>query len=174
MNELPKISVVIITYNFEKYIRECIESILAQTLRPYEIIISDDHSTDNSWNIISEFSKQFPRLIKAHQQETNLGPFQNGTFGGEMATGDFVCLMDGDDRWLPCKLELEWQALQNCPGAQIAYSNVYEIDDDGKHIGIYFDGQGDEPPSGDVFIHVYSRRLFPSNKVFWGRNHSSF
>jgi hypothetical protein len=74
--------------------------------------------------------------------------------------------MDGDDRWLPRKLELEWKALQNCPGAQIAYSNVYEIDDDGNRVGIYFDGQGDVPPSGDVFIHVYSRRLFPSNEVF--------
>jgi len=77
---------------------------LSQTLKPFEIIICDDHSTDNSWEIINEFHREFPGLIRIHQQEKNLGPFLNGTFAGKMARGAFLCLMDGDERWLQRRL----------------------------------------------------------------------
>ena len=164
---LPKISVIIVTYNHEKYISECIENILSQTLRPFEIVICDDHSTDNSWAIICEYNKKYPNLIKAYRHEKNIGQVKNSQFGRKVYTGDLVSIIEGDDRWLPRKLELEWKALQRYPEAKISYSNVYTIDASGNRTGIWYDGNGFIPPSGNVFIEVFSRRFFPnSNSVF--------
>lgn len=167
MNPLPRISVVIISYNFERFLKECIDSILSQTLKPFEIVICDDHSTDRSWEIISQYGRQHPELIKAHRHKKNMGPFYNGTFGAKQFTGNFVCLMDGDDRWLPEKLELEWKALQRQPEAEIAYSNVFTIDADGRRTGVWHHERGAPPPGGDVFMEVFSRRFFShSNSLF--------
>ncbi|MEN8763083.1 MAG: glycosyltransferase family 2 protein, partial [Thiogranum sp.] len=108
MGDSPRISVVIVNYNFSKYLRECIESVLAQTLQPCEIVIYDDCSTDESWNIITEYSQRLPHLIVAHRQQKNAGMQVNGNAALRRAQGELVCWLDGDDRWLPRKLELEW------------------------------------------------------------------
>ncbi len=166
---MPKISVVIFSYNFVDYLEECIESVLAQTLLPYEVIICDDCSTDGSWEIISAYGRRYPNLIKVYRQERNVGPIHNGNFGRKKATGDLITLLDGDDRWLPRKLEMEWAAIKNSPGARVAYSNVYEIDINGRRTRVWFDGD-DLLPSGDVFIETFSRRFFPNTRSVF-RNH---
>ncbi|MEA3486298.1 MAG: glycosyltransferase family 2 protein, partial [Thermodesulfobacteriota bacterium] len=157
---MPKISVVIFSFNFENYLEECIESVLAQTLGPFEVIICDDCSSDESWTIISEYAGKFPVLIKPYRHERNIGMQRNGNFGLMKAKGELVSWLDGDDRWLPRKLELEWKALQNCPDARIAYSNVYTIDTAGNRTGIWHVKNGPNPPVGDVFVEVFSRRFF--------------
>jgi glycosyltransferase involved in cell wall biosynthesis len=173
MNKIPynpKISVVIFSYNFEKYIGECIESVLSQTLQPFEIIIFDDHSTDNTHNILSEYARKYPGLIKVHTQEKNIGIALNADFGIRQPHGDLLSWMDGDDRWLPRKLELEWRKLSENPDARVAYSNVYSIDSSGKRIGIWSDEKSSSLPSGDVFIPVFSKKFFQNTgSVF--RNH---
>jgi glycosyltransferase involved in cell wall biosynthesis len=161
-NKLPKISTVIFSFNFEKFIRECIESILTQTLQPYEIIISDDHSSDNSWEIISEYSDRYPKIIKAYRHKKNIGMGRNINFALRQAKGDLITWLDGDDRWLPRKIEMEWKALQENPQAKIAYSNVYIITADGTRTGTWYDGKGATPPVGDVFVPVFSKRFFPN------------
>ncbi|MBW1731455.1 MAG: glycosyltransferase [Deltaproteobacteria bacterium] len=160
----PKISVVIFSYNFEKFIAEALESVINQTLQPYEVIVADDHSTDSSWKIISEYAEKYPKLIKAFRHRRNIGHIKNGKFGKDRATGDLLTVMDGDDLWLPEKLELEWKALQNYQGAKVAYSNVILIDEHGRQIGIWYDGNGPEPPSGDVFGQVFAKRFFPKTR----------
>jgi len=163
----PKISVFIISYNFGKYLRDCIESVLAQTLRPCEIIICDDHSLDDSLAIINEYHTRYPELIGYHRQEKNVGTPRNRTSGLKKSRGDMVAWLDGDDRWLPRKLELEWKAFKNHPDAKIAYSGVYLIDEEGNRTGMWHDGKSPAPPSGDVFIQVFSKRFFPNtNSVF--------
>ncbi len=158
-NLIPKISVIVVTYNHEKYIRTCIESLLCQTLMPAEIIVCDDHSTDNSWCIISEYRERYPQLIKTFRHEQNIGMVKNGQFGRRVYNGNLVSLIEGDDRWLPRKLELEWNALRECPEASIAYSNVYVTDAEGNRIGIW-DGGNQKPPTGDVFMEVFTKRVF--------------
>jgi len=160
----PKISVSIFTYNSAKYVRECIESVLAQTLRPFEIIICDDHSFDGTWKIISEYSQRYPELIKSYRHGRNLGMPHNGNFSRKKVVGDLISEIDGDDCWLPQKLELEWKALQRHPEALIAYSNVYTIDDKGNRTGIWYDGKEPTPPSGDAFVEVFSRRFFSNSR----------
>jgi glycosyltransferase involved in cell wall biosynthesis len=161
---MPRISVVISSYNFEPYIGECIESILNQTLQPFEIIISDDCSQDNSWNIIQAYQSRYPQLIKANRNEKNLGAWRNGNLSKQKATGELIAWMDGDDRWLPELLEFQWQALQDHPEAAFSYSNIFRIDEQGKRIGIWYAGIGQPPPSGDVFVQVYSRKFFPTHR----------
>lgn len=163
----PNISVEIIVYNFGKYVAECIESVLAQTLPPTEIVITDDHSLDDSWSIISRYAQRYPDQIKAFRHEQNIGPTSNGVFGRQQTTGDFISWTDGDDRWLPRKLEREWHALQEHPKARIAYSNVQTIDPAGNPTSLWCDGSDSQPPSGDVLIEVFSRALFPNtNSVY--------
>jgi LPS sulfotransferase NodH/glycosyltransferase involved in cell wall biosynthesis len=163
-NDLPKISVEMGCYNFENYIAEAIESVLSQTLRPYEIIISDDHSTDRSWMIIESYQNKYPDLIRAFRTPENIGMKKCGILRKDMIRGDLFSTIDGDDRWLPRKLELEWEALKRNPEAKLAYSNVYLIDESGEKIGICYDGSGDPPPSGDVFVQTFAKRFFKTNR----------
>ena len=163
-NDLPKISVIIYIYNHERYLKDCIESILSQTLPPFEIVICDDHSTDDTWSIISHYEHEFPKVIKAYRHSKNMGMHYNANFGLKTAKGDLITSLGGDDRWLPQKLELEWKALQKHPDAKIAYSNVYTIDAHGRRTGIWYNGKGSVPPSGDVFVEVFSKNFFPNNR----------
>ena len=168
--KIPKISVIIYSYNFDRFLSECIKSILSQTLRPHEIIICDDHSTDKSWEIICNAHLQYPELIRIYRHNDNLGMTANGNFGFKQISGNLISWIDGDDKWMPEKLELEWKVLRTNPDAKIAYSNVFVIDNDGKRKQIWDNGQYPKPPTGDAFVQVYSRRFFPnSNSVF--RNH---
>ncbi len=157
---LPNISVVIVTYNFAMYLRECVESVLAQTLQPFEIIICDDHSLDGSRKIIKDYGERYPNIIRGYSHERNIGVGRNGNFGLKRAKGGLITYIDGDDRWLPRKLEMEWKALDRYPKARVAYSNVYRIDAEGNRTGIWHDAKAPVPPSGDVFVEVFSRRFF--------------
>ncbi len=164
MENAPNISVVIITYNFAKFIREALDSVLAQTLMPSEIIVYDDCSTDGSWDIILEYQHRHPALIVAHRHPRNVGMQANANAALRAARGDLVSWLDGDDRWLAHKLEREWAALCSSPGAAVAYSNVYVTDEQGRRTGIWYDGNGQEPPSGDVFVQTFSKRFFPNSR----------
>ncbi|HFD79972.1 MAG TPA: glycosyltransferase, partial [Gammaproteobacteria bacterium] len=157
----PRISVVIVTYNFAAYLRECIESILAQTLRPFEIVIYDDCSNDESWDIITEYRDRYPDQFVVHRQENNVGMHRNVNDALRRARGELVSCLDGDDRWLPRKLEAEWNAICRNPGARAAYSNVFSVTPQGERVAVWHDGKGQEPPSGDVFVEVFSKRFFP-------------
>lgn len=96
-----KISVVVTAYNLSKYIEECILSIINQTHLPYEVILSDDSSTDDTINIAK---RTFPKLIVV-KQKTNVGALFNTLSGLNTATGEVVAFIDGDDTWPLNKLE---------------------------------------------------------------------
>jgi glycosyltransferase involved in cell wall biosynthesis len=120
----PRLSVICITYNHGKYLRECLDGILAQeTAFDVEIIVHDDASADNSQEIIREYEKNHPEVFKTILQTTN----QLGVIGGRIvlnafskASGDFIAYCDGDDRWTdPLKLQHQVDFLdanQDCSG----------------------------------------------------------
>lgn len=159
-----KISVFIPSYNQRAYIAEAIESVLNQTLRPFEIIIVDDCSTDGSQKIIEAYARAHPDLIRAFYQETNLGIPRNKNFALERVRGDLVTHLDGDDRFLPRKLEMELETFMNHPEAKIVYSNVYQIDANGARLRRWLDNTV-LPPTGYVFGEVFGR-TFPFNSTF--------
>lgn len=148
----PRVSIIITSYNQKHYLIEAIESVINQIVRPYEIIIVDDHSTDDgSIEIIREYVARYPVWIKAIFQEKNAGIPRNRNTALYKVTGNYVAILDGDDRFLPGKVEKELAALQKYPAVQCVYSNVRYVDAVGQSIGVR---DQEEQPTGDVFAHV--------------------
>jgi len=94
---IPRISVYIITYNQEDVIDRTLESVLSQIDFVYEICVSDDHSTDRTWDILQEYKKKYPGLFKLNRNAPNLGIFENTEKVWTMPTGDIVYDLAGDD-----------------------------------------------------------------------------
>ena len=94
----PLVSCVVPCFDGERYLDECIQSILSQTHRPLEIIVVDDGSTDGSADIV----RRFGDAVRYHRQE-NRGPGGACNTGVALATGEFVAFLEQDDLWLPPK-----------------------------------------------------------------------
>ena len=99
------ISILLATYNGEKYIAEQIESVLSQTCQDFTLYINDDKSTDNTYEIISGYARRFPKKIVASQNERNVGGAKHN-FMQMMIDhkDDYIMLCDQDDIWLPDKI----------------------------------------------------------------------
>lgn len=91
------ISVVIAAYNSEKYIAECLESVLTQTYRDMEIIVVDDGSTDCTWEIIQEYKNRDPRIVAIQQENQGPAAARNKAF--DIMKGDYFTVLDSDD-WI--------------------------------------------------------------------------
>ena len=92
---MPKISVIIPVYNVEEYLRECLDSIVNQTLKDIEIICVNDGSPDNSLGILNEYASQDNRFVIINQQNQGLSASRNN--GLDVAKGDYVAFIDSDD-----------------------------------------------------------------------------
>lgn len=142
-----KISVVVITYNAERFISDCLNSLLEQTLRPYEIIVCDDASTDHTRDIITDYIETYRELFRPIFHPANQGIAKNINSGLKAAQGDYVSLIAGDDGWYPDKLRLEIERLWTTSEARWVYSGVDFADESGKSTGPFkrtFDGcEGD-------------------------------
>lgn len=125
----PTVSVCITTYNGEKYLSEQLDSILAQTYPIKEIIISDDNSSDNSWEIINSYCKRF-HTIKAFRNNTSLGPNDNFVKTFKLATGDIIAPSDQDDVWRKDKIKTLIDCLT--PEYDIVYAQDISFWEDGS------------------------------------------
>ena len=124
-----KVSVVVPVYNVEKYIDCCMNSLLNQTYKPYEIILVDDGSTDNSGVIAENYSKEYDYIKVIHKENAGLG-FARNT-GLDNATGDWVVFLDSDDYFDTNLLELliENQKKYN---ADVVVGGYKKVDSDGN------------------------------------------
>lgn len=128
--QIPKVSVCVVTYNQENYIRQCLLSIVNQkTDFDFEVIVSDDCSTDRTRAIIAEFATRYPTIVKAVYKEKNIGTFKNFTNTHNLATAEFVCHCDGDDLFLPDKLQKQYEFLRDNIGYSVAWHRVNVFDD---------------------------------------------
>ena len=116
------VSVVMATYNGEKYLSEQIDSILAQSYPVYELIIQDDCSTDGTTDIVRRYMEKYS-FIKLFVNDHNVGFNENFRLATMHATGDFVALSDQDDIWFPQKLERQVAAIGD---ADVCFSNILE------------------------------------------------
>lgn len=106
MNLIPDaISVVIPTYNRAHLIKESIQSVLDQTLQPYEIIVVDDFSTDNTEEVVNSFNSPVIKFVKNQRKKGANGARNTGIL---MAQGEYIAFHDSDDIWLPNKLHLQF------------------------------------------------------------------
>ncbi|HAF30081.1 MAG TPA: hypothetical protein DCG75_13655 [Bacteroidales bacterium] len=93
----PKISVAVITYNQEALIGRALDSLLCQKDFVYEIIVSDDCSKDKTWEVLLNYQREYPTIIKPFRNEVNLGIFGNVEQTWSKVTGDIIFLLAGDD-----------------------------------------------------------------------------
>ena len=128
---LPLVSIISPTYNHEKYIAECIQSVLYQTYTNWEMLIIDDGSTDSTLSIAKKIALTDSRL-KVYTQE-NKGIFrlsETYNFALSKSEGKYVAVLEGDDVWVPEKLALQVESLENNQEAVLSW---------GQAIGSSFD-----------------------------------
>ncbi len=97
------ISVIIPVYNVEKYLRECVDSVLSQTYKSYEIILVDDGSTDGSGEICDEYAEKHSNVSVIHK--ANSGPSATRNVGIKLAKGEYIYFLDSDDYIVPAAFE---------------------------------------------------------------------
>jgi glycosyltransferase involved in cell wall biosynthesis len=117
----PAISVMIGVYNGAPYIAEAIESVLAQSYRPLELIVVDDGSDDGS----GEVAQRYPEVRYERQERKGNGGARNTA--ARLATADFFAFLDADDRFAPDKLERQMAALEADPGLDMVFGHVREF-----------------------------------------------
>ena len=118
-----KISVIIPAYNAEATLADCLESVARQTVRPFEVVLVDDGSTDNTRGVAARFEKRLMLRIVT-QVNSGLGKARNA--GMSAATGDAYAFLDADDIWLPSKLEQAFKALLKYPKTEWFYTPILE------------------------------------------------
>ena len=127
------ISVIISTYNGEKYIEEQMESIRNQSLQPDEVLIFDDCSSDSTVNVVNEFIKQNGlQQWKISVNDKNKGWRKNFIDGIKLAHGDIIFLADQDDKWRSDKIERMKSAINENEKIQLLVSNYKSFYDDGS------------------------------------------
>lgn len=130
--------------NGEAYLREAIESVLAQTYRNVEIIFYDNASTDDSAAIAQSYGE--PVRYFRGEQTIPLGAARNAAIA--QAKGDLIAFLDTDDRWLPQKLEMQLKRFAECPEADFCYTNCHVLDAASGRMHLSLHGA---QPEGDVF-----------------------
>ena len=118
-----RISVIIPAYNAEATLADCLESVARQTLRPFEVVLVDDGSTDNTRGVAARFEGRLMLRIVT-QANSGLGKSRNA--GMAAATGDAYAFLDSDDIWLPSKLEQAFEALLKYPKTEWFYTPILE------------------------------------------------
>lgn len=130
----PRYTLLITCYNFEKFIREAVEGALAQTYEPLDIIISDDCSTDRSWEVIQETVAAYkgPHHVILNHNEKNLGFAANLNKSFGMARTDWVLNQSGDDISLPTRVEEYARLIESNPKLRCVGALYEEMDVNGK------------------------------------------
>lgn len=102
---MQTVSIALTTYNGERFLREQLDSVLAQTIPFTELIVVDDRSTDHTWDILCEYSEKDTR-IRLYRNEKNYGYLKNFEKALSLCSGEYIALCDQDDIWLPEHLEV--------------------------------------------------------------------
>lgn len=126
-----KISVIISSYNHEKFIAKAIESVLNQSFKDLELIITDDNSTDRTAEIINKY--QDSRLIFSKNTQ-NFGMVINTNNSIKKARGEYIAILNSDDFWEPNKLQKQIDFMQQNPNCDLCFTLANMVDDDDKII----------------------------------------
>lgn len=123
------------TYNGEKYLREQLESIARQTLLPNELVVCDDCSSDETVEIIQDFSRNAPFSVRLMINENNLGFAKNFEKAITLCSGEIIVLSDQDDKWDTGKIECIARAFEENLHAALVFSDAEIVDESLKTLG---------------------------------------
>jgi glycosyltransferase involved in cell wall biosynthesis len=154
-----RVTIVTPTYNAAPFIRECVESVLAQTYREWELVVVDDGSTDGTADIVETFRDPRIRCLRLpHRGLVALAESYNAALA--VGTGGLVAVLEGDDYWPPDKLATQVRGFDD-PGVQVSWGAGLEVDPQGRTLKVSrdapVDGLDRRYPAGELF-----RRLLRS------------
>lgn len=136
---IPAISVLLSSYNHEKYVGKSIESVLNQTFQDFELIIVDDCSPDNSKAVINSYTD--PR-IRTFFMESNQGMGMTFNYAIKQARGKYLARIDSDDTWTADKLQKQYEYMENHPETGACFSWVKVIDENDREVPAYISDRG--------------------------------
>lgn len=150
---MPRVSVIVPTYNAPHFLVETVESILAQTYRDYELIVVDDGSGPATREALEPYIGRIRYLWRPQG-----GPSAARNTGIKRATGELVAFCDHDDLWLPAKLEHQVAYIDSCPDAGLYYCDYL-------HFGDRTDKRARRQHSGRVFTKLWQKRFLQTLTV---------
>ncbi|MBL0941737.1 MAG: glycosyltransferase [Alphaproteobacteria bacterium] len=150
----PLFSVIIDNYNYSRFLREAIQSVLDQTFSDYELIIIDDHSTDHSVELLAQYRDR-ALIIELDDNGGQAAAFNAGV---AQSRGQFICFLDSDDIFIPCKLERLAQIIKENPNADMYHHQLQFITQD---LVPYRKPYPQKPLSGDFssFAQKYGKPI---------------
>ncbi|MBT5378549.1 MAG: glycosyltransferase [Opitutae bacterium] len=131
IKENAEVGIGVLTYNAEKHLHECLNSLLAQTYANTQIVVSDDCSQDGTQEILKAYAKNHPNKFRVIINEKNLGIQPNTNSCLKALNSPLVSIIAGDDYWRSDKLEREVLAMKRSPNARWSYSQIATVDDQG-------------------------------------------
>lgn len=138
----PLVSIITLVFNNAKFVREAIQSVLAQTYSNWELLINDDGSTDGAWEIACEFARQDTR-IKPYKRRPQEKPTSGWSIASnrlsayKRSSGELVCHLDGDDMLYPHSIQNMVEHFVTHPEDGMAYSDFAWIDKDSNVFGYH-------------------------------------
>lgn len=152
---LPLISVIVPVYNVEKYLSQCVKSLIGQTYQSIEILLIDDGSKDSSGKICDQFAKKYSNVVAYHKSNSGLGLTRN--YGLERATGEYVTFVDSDDYLRQDAIQNLVLGLENEKNDTVI-GGFTKITDDGRKL--YIESYPQEIVKGNkVYSELFSRML---------------
>src|ERR1700693_3727920 len=123
MSSEPAVSVIIIFFNAQRFLREAIDSVFAQTSQNWELILADDGSIDGSTAMARDYEAKYPDRVRCveHEAHRNRGMSPTRNLGARHSRGQWIAFLDADDVWYPNKLEEQRQLLAAHPEAGLLY-----------------------------------------------------
>lgn len=126
---MPKVTVLLFSYNHEKFIRACMDSVLAQTFRDFELIVIDDCSTDATWEIVQTYDDPRIQCIRTPRNTAAEWMYDGiDRFG----TGEYIAVQNSDDLWLPGKLQTQVEYLDSHPECGAVFTGAQVIGETGE------------------------------------------
>lgn len=152
---MTKVSVIIPSYNSGHYLKEALDSALAQTFMDYEVVVVNDGSTDSTEAVIRDYEQRYPEKIRyIYQNNKGLAAARNTAI--QHVTGEYLALLDADDRWLPERLAETVAAMDADQKLGIVHANITRFASNGNIL--------DTPQrdtrylTGMIFEHIFLRR----------------
>jgi glycosyltransferase involved in cell wall biosynthesis len=140
---MPKVSVIISTFNYGHFITRAVHSVLAQTFGDFELLVVDDGSEDNTRELVQQVHDQRLHYFWQHNQ----GPSAARNTGIRLARGEYLAFLDADDEWYPDKMQAQLEMICNQPQVGLVYGHCEYIDSQGHLIDTVRNRR-----KGDLFI----------------------
>jgi glycosyltransferase involved in cell wall biosynthesis len=154
----PLVSVMMPTYNAAQFVAESIESVLAQTYEPIELLVVDDASDDETPAIVEDYARRYPGRGRFQRATERAGPCRRRNDALELASGSLIAWLDHDDLWAPEKTAREVEVLEARPDVGLVYSGYEAFDSDTREPIPWRDQ--DSEAEGDVLVPLFVRGCF--------------